>query len=201
MLGPEAAYTFALLMADITESDTIAGVTIVDPSLHGDERGVFVETYRREWLPLGREMLQSNRADRQQGCVVGLHYHLHQADYWYVPFGTARVVLHDLRVGSPTDGATLTLDIGARADGSHDHRGVFIPPGVAHGFASLSDMTITYLVDSYYNPEDELGVAWDDPEIAADWGLVEPILSNRDLKNPRRADLEPRLQPHSSLRT
>ena len=51
-------------------------------------------------------MIQANRADRQAGCIVGLHYHLHQADYWYVPFGTARVVLHDLRDGSPTDGAT-----------------------------------------------------------------------------------------------
>lgn len=188
-------------MASVVESDTIAGVFVVDPALHGDERGVFVETYRREWLPLGREMIQANRADRQQGCIVGLHYHLHQADYWYVPFGRARVVLHDLRTESPTDGATLTLDLGQRDDGTHDHRGVFIPPGVAHGFGALTDMTITYLVDSYYNPDDELGVAWDDPEIAADWGISDPVLSNRDEKNPRRADLEPRLRPRWGLRT
>ena len=76
---------------------------------------MFVETYRREWFPSGREMIQGNRADRQQGCVVGLHYHLHQADYWYVPTGGARVVLHDLREGSPTDGATL--DARSRASG------------------------------------------------------------------------------------
>ena len=67
--------------------------------MHGDERGIFVETYRREWFPHGREMIQGNRGDRQAGAVVGLHYHLHQADYWYVPFGRARVVLHDLRDG------------------------------------------------------------------------------------------------------
>lgn len=187
-------------MASVEESDVIAGVYVVDPSLHGDERGVFVETYRREWFPQGREMIQANRADRQRGCIVGLHYHLHQADYWYVPFGRARVVLHDLRVGSPTDGATLTIDLGVREDGSHDHRGVFIPPGVAHGFASLTDMTITYLVDGYYNPNDELGVAWDDPNVTADWGLTEPILSERDLKNPGRADLESRLRPAWGLR-
>jgi dTDP-4-dehydrorhamnose 3,5-epimerase len=78
---------------------------------------------------------------------------------------------------------------------------VYIPPGVAHGFAALTDMTITYLVDSYYNPADELGVAWDDPEIAADWGLADPILSARDQNNPRRADIEPRWQPHYRLRT
>ena len=188
-------------MAAINESEVIAGVYVVDPTQHGDARGVFVETYRREWFPQGREMIQANRADRQAGCLVGLHYHLHQADYWYVPFGRARVVLHDLRDGSPTDGATLTIDLGTRDDGTHDHRGVFIPPGVAHGFAALTDMTITYLVDGYYNPDDELGVAWDDPEVGADWGVAEPLLSPRDEKNPRRADLEDRLRPHWGLRT
>ena len=71
-----------------------------------------METYRREWFPLGREMIQGNRSNRQAGSVVGLHYHLHQADYWYVPEGRARVVLHDLRDGSPTDGNTLMLDLG-----------------------------------------------------------------------------------------
>ncbi|MEX2256547.1 MAG: dTDP-4-dehydrorhamnose 3,5-epimerase [Acidimicrobiia bacterium] len=188
-------------MPNVTESDVIAGVVVVEPDVFGDERGVFVETYRREWIPHGREMIQANRADRQQGCVVGLHYHLHQADYWYVPFGHARVVLHDLRTDSPTDAATLTIDLGARDDGTHDHRGVFIPPGVAHGFASLSDMTITYLVDGYYNQADELGVAWDDPAIAADWGVTEPVLSKRDQANPRRDALEPGFRPHWRLRT
>jgi dTDP-4-dehydrorhamnose 3,5-epimerase len=188
-------------MPEVHESDAIVGVYVVDPDVHGDERGIFVETYRREWFPQGREMIQGNRGDREQGAVVGLHYHLHQADYWYVPFGRARVVLHDLRVGSPTDGATLTLDLGRRPDGSHSHRGVFIPPGVAHGFAALTDMTINYLVDGYYNPVDELGVAWDDPDIAADWGVTEPILSVRDQKNPRRADVAAELRPHFGLRT
>ncbi len=188
-------------MAMVEESATIAGIYIADPTVHGDERGYFVETYRREWFPQGREMIQGNRGDRQRGCVVGLHYHLHQADYWYVPYGTARVVLHDLRAGSPTDGATLTVDLGRRADGTHDHRGIFIPPGVAHGFASLTDMTITYLVDGYYNPADELGVAWDDAQIGADWGMADPVLSTRDQKNPGRADIPADLRPHFSLRT
>ena len=163
--------------------------------MHGDERGLFVETYRQEWIPDAREMMQANRADRASGCVVGLHYHLHQADYWYVPFGRARVVLHDLRVGSPTERKTEWFDLGARADGSHDHGGVYIPPGVAHGFAALTDMTITYLVDGYYDPADELGVAWDDPEIDADWGVDDPVLSDRDSANPRGADIPPGLRP------
>lgn len=183
-------------MPDVRPSAVIEDVVVVVPERHGDERGVLVETYRRSWFPAGREMVQGNRADRRAGSVVGLHYHLHQADYWYVPAGTARVVLHDLRVGSATDGATLTLDL----DGV-DHRGVFIPPGVAHGFAALTDMTITYLVDGYYNPADELGVAWDDPAVDADWGVDHPVLSHRDQHNPRRADLPEGRRPHVGLRT
>lgn len=188
-------------MTTVRESDVISGVYVVEPSVFGDARGVFIETFRREWIPKAREMIQANRADRQSGAIVGLHYHLHQADYWYVPFGRARVVLHDLRVGSPTDGATLTFDLGARGDGTHNHNGVFIPPGVAHGFGALTDMTITYLVDGYYNAADELGVAWDDAEIAADWGLAEPVLSERDRKNPSRAGIETRLRPVWPMRT
>ena len=188
-------------MPTVTESDAIAGVYVVTPDVHGDDRGFFVETYRREWFPQGREMIQGNRGDRQRGCIVGLHYHLHQADFWYVPFGRARVVLHDLRVGSPTDGATLMLDLGEAEDGTNMHGGVFIPPGVAHGFASLTDMTITYLVDSYYNPNDELGVAWDDPEIAANWGVESPELSARDQANPKRAELSEHARPRWPMRT
>ena len=188
-------------MPNIIHSEEIEGVVVVEPDAHGDERGRFVETYRRSWFPHGREMVQGNRSDKQAGTVVGLHYHLHQADYWYVPFGRARVVLHDLRTDGPTDGATMVFDLGRREDGSHDHRGVFIPPGVAHGFASLTDMTITYLVDGYYNQADELGVAWDDPAIGADWGVAEPILSKRDQTNPVRASIPERLRPHWPLRT
>lgn len=141
-------------------------------------------------------MIQSNRADRTSGTLVGLHYHLHQSDYWYVSSGVARVVLHDLRTGSPTDGNTLELVLDAI-----DHRGVYIPPGVAHGFAAISDMTITYLVDGYYNPEDECGVAWDDPDIGADWMISDPVVSDRDRDNPLRRDIEPQWRPHAGLRT
>jgi dTDP-4-dehydrorhamnose 3,5-epimerase len=74
---------------EIIESEVIADVIIVEPSTHGDERGRFVETYRRSWFPLGREMTQANRSEKQAGAIVGLHYHLHQADYWYVLRGTA----------------------------------------------------------------------------------------------------------------
>jgi len=180
----------------IDHSEGIADVVVVTPEVHGDERGRFVETYRRSWFPLGREMVQANRSNKQSGAVVGLHYHLHQADYWYVLSGRARVVLHDLRLGSPTEGATMSVDL----IGSED-RGLFIPPGVAHGFASITDVMLWYLVDSYYNPSDELGVAWDDPEIAGDWGIDSPVLSARDRSNPCRADIEDAWLPRYGLRT
>jgi dTDP-4-dehydrorhamnose 3,5-epimerase len=181
-------------MASVTESDVIHGVWLVEPYVHGDERGRFAETYRRSWFPQGREMVQANRADRGAGSLVGLHYHLHQADYWYVPTGRAQVVLHDLRQGSPTEGATLCFEIGERVE-----VGVFIPPGVAHGFAALTDVVITYLVDQYYNEADELGVAWDDPDIGADWELTNPVVSKRDQLNPLRGDLD--RKPYFGLRT
>ncbi len=188
-------------MATFTESQMIDGVVMVEPTIHRDDRGYFVETYRREWFGLGREMIQGNRGNRLAGSVVGLHYHLHQADYWYVPFGHVRVVLHDLREGSPTDGATQMLDMGEIEGEENNHLGLFIPPGVAHGFASLTDCAITYLVDGYYNTADELGVLWNDPAIGASWGLSDPILSERDAANPLRADIPAGRQPYASLRT
>lgn len=196
MAPPGDDHLWCAAVPTIEPSSTIADVIVVRPDVHGDERGRFVETYRRSWLPLGREMIQGNRSEKQAGAVVGLHYHLHQADYWYVLRGTARVVLHDLRVGSPTEGSTLQLDL----DGSED-QGLFIPPGVAHGFASLTDVLLWYLVDGYYNPDDELGVAWDDPDIGADWGLTDPVLSARDQANPRRRAIDPARLPRAVLRT
>ncbi|MCU1345977.1 MAG: dTDP-4-dehydrorhamnose 3,5-epimerase-like enzyme [Acidimicrobiia bacterium] len=113
-----------------------------------------------------------------------------------MPVGVARVVLHDLRTGSPTEGATWSGDLSPAT-----HRCLFIPPGVAHGFASLTDLTITYLVDGYYNAADELGVAWNDPEIAGDWGVTEPVLSKRDQSNPTRGELPVGYRPAWPMRT
>ena len=180
-------------MAKLRPSPTIDAVVIAEPEVHADSRGLFVETWRRQWVPGSREMVQANRADRQAGSLVGLHYHLLQTDFWYVVAGRARVVLHDLRVGSPTEGVTETFDLGG--DGAARHRGIYIPVGVAHGFAALSDVTMTYLVDRPYDPDDELGLAWDDQEVAAYWGLANPVLSDRDRANPARSEIPDPLRP------
>lgn len=183
-------------MARVYESERIADVMLVEPQSFADDRGRFLESYRRSWFPLGREMVQASRSDKTAGSLVGLHYHLHQADYWYVLGGRAQVVLHDLRVGSKTEGRTLEIEAG-----EENEIGIFIPPGVAHGFAAITDMTLTYLVDSYYNPSDELGVAWNDPEIGADWKVESPVYSQRDADNPFRRDIKEYLLPHAVMRS
>ncbi len=183
-------------MTVVYESERIVDVMIVEPQSFEDDRGRFVESYRRSWFPLGREMVQGSRSDKIAGSLVGFHYHLHQADYWYVLNGTAQVVLHDLRIGSKTEGSTLEIEAG---DGNEI--GIFIPPGVAHGFAAITDMTLTYLVDSYYNPSDELGVAWNDPDISANWVLDSPIYSPRDANNPFRRDINEYLLPRAVMRS
>lgn len=174
-------------MAKVFETE-ITGVRMVEPEAFGDDRGRFIELYRREWITGGREMVQANRSDKQRGALVGLHFHPAQSDYWSVAVGQVQVVLHDLRVGSPTERLTASFELDDVAC-----KGLYIPPGVAHGFAALSDATLTYLVDSYYSTAQELGVAWNDPEIAAPWQVAEPVISARDRGNPLRCDLGPLL--------
>ena len=180
-------------MIELEKSEIINGVVIAKPQTFQDDRGFFVETWRQEWVPESKPMIQSNRADRAKGTLVGLHYHLNQSDYWYVSHGLAQVVLHDLRQNSPTQGATQSLHLGAVSE--KEQKGVYIPPGVAHGFAAITDITITYLVDNYYDPNDELGVAWNDEQIGIVWEIENPILSERDQSNPRLTNIQDDLQP------
>jgi dTDP-4-dehydrorhamnose 3,5-epimerase len=180
----------------ILATEQIVDVLIVEPDSHGDSRGRFVESYRRNWFPLGREMVQGNRSEKEKNAIVGFHYHLHQADYWYPLRGKLRVILVDLRIGSPTEKNLFTIDL----DGAED-RGIFIPPGVAHGFSTITDVLLTYMVDGYYNQNDELGVAYNDPELAADWLIENPIVSNRDMNNPLLKDIPSHLVPHYPMRT
>ena len=187
-------------MPEITPSELIDGVFIVDPALFGDDRGFFVETYRREWFPGGREMIQANRGDRGPAASWACTTTCTRPTTGTCPSAVPAWCCTTC-AGEPHRRRHAVLDLGEVDGGPNQHRGVYIPPGVAHGFASLTDMTITYLVDGYYNPADELGVAWDDPAIGADWGVTDPILSDRDRQNPPRADIEPMWQAHSSLRT
>lgn len=172
-------------MATIIESDRIVGLKFAHLKAYGDDRGRFLETFRKGWFPERTwDIFQANRSDSVAGVLRGLHYHFNQIDYWYAPRGRIRVGLADLRQGSPTYGASQVLEIG-----EGNEIGVFIPIGVAHGFYALTDATLTYMVDNYYDGADELGVAWNDPKLNVDWGAENPILSDRDMQNPLLADI------------
>jgi dTDP-4-dehydrorhamnose 3,5-epimerase len=178
-------------MTEIISSAQIDGVKFVRVRAFGDERGRFMETFRKEWFPERNwQIVQANRSDSVAGVLRGLHYHFHQVDYWFVVRGTIRVGLADLRRGSPTENASQVVEIG-----DDNLMGVFIPPGVAHGFYALTDATLTYLVDNYYDGDDELGVAWDDPTLSVPWGVDAPILSSRDRNNPRLEEIEEERRP------
>ena len=168
-------------MTYIEESQSITGVQIAHLKSFGDARGRFMETFRKEWFPQRSwKNIQCNRSDSQQGVLRGLHYHFHQVDYWTVVNGRLRAAMVDIRPFSPTYLATQTVDMGAE-----NELGLFIPIGVAHGFAALTDVTLIYTVDNYYNGGvDEYGVAWNDPVFNLDWGLTAPRVSARDQANP-----------------
>lgn len=166
----------------LTESTSIPGVINVQLRPFADERGRFVELFRKEWFPQ-REWanVQSNRSESRAGVLRGLHYHFNQVDYWYVVSGRIRVGLADLRRSSPAFRQTETVDLHA-----DENRGLYIPIGVAHGFLALTDVTLVYIVDNYYDGADEFGLAWNDPEIIVPWNIDSaPTLSDRDLDNPR----------------
>jgi dTDP-4-dehydrorhamnose 3,5-epimerase len=154
----------------------IDDVLIVPIKRFGDDRGAFMETFRREWFPwLNWDRMQGNCSISTQGVLRGLHYHHHQIDYWFVTQGVIRVAFADLRPSSRTYMRTSTLEIG-----DTNPCGVLIPQGVAHGFCALTNATLTYLVNNYYDGGDENGVAWNDPDLNVEWGISDPVLSPRD---------------------
>jgi dTDP-4-dehydrorhamnose 3,5-epimerase len=172
-------------MPQIQESNLIKDVQIVTFTSFGDDRGRFTETFRKEWFPQRSwDRVQTNRSDSQAGVLRGLHYHFQQVDYWVVAAGKIRAALYDLRPDSPTWGAAQTLEMGEESQ-----IGVFVPVGVAHGFVTLTNATLIYIVDNYYTGTDEYGVAWNDPDIAMPWGVESPIVSRRDAANSLLKDI------------
>jgi len=118
----------------------------------------------------------------------GLHYHFHQIDYWFPVSGRIRAGLFDLRRGSPTEGAKDVFELEAGT-------GLFIPVGVAHGYVTLTESVLAYIVDEYFDGSDELGVAWNDPAIGMPWQTQDPVLSGRDRNNPSFASLGEDMRP------
>lgn len=178
-------------MAEIQESDDIIGVQIVKLATYKDERGRFAEFFRKEWFPQRKwGKIQCNRSESLRGVLRGLHYHQQQVDYWHVIKGAIRAGLVDLRPSSPSYRSKALIHLSDR-----EPTGLYIPAGVAHGFFTISDATLLYVVDNYYDGSDEYGLAWNDPTLGVNWGTTTPILSDRDSNNPQLIDIIPENLP------
>jgi dTDP-4-dehydrorhamnose 3,5-epimerase len=168
----------------------IEGLVLIEPEPHGDERGFFVETFRRTWideLGLGVEFVQENHSRSTGPVLRGIHMQAGQAKLVRCTRGRIWDVAVDLRPDSPTfrrwEGYELD-DV--------THRQLFIPDGFGHGFCVLSDEAdVAYGLSAYYDRERESGIAWDDPEIGIEWPISDPILSERDRSAPRLAEVTP----------
>jgi dTDP-4-dehydrorhamnose 3,5-epimerase len=168
----------------------LEGVVLLEPKVHGDERGFMVETFRRDgWAELGVdvEFVQHNHSRSSKGTLRGLHFQTEpgQAKLVRCARGAILDVAVDLRRGSPTFGRWEghVLD-------DERHRQLFVPVGFGHGFAVLSDVAdVTYLLSSIYDPATESGIAWDDPDVGVDWGVEDPLLSERDRSAPPLAEV------------
>lgn len=152
----------------------IEGVEVKELVRRSDERGFFEELIRGSDSFFGAGFGQLSWCRRASGVITAFHFHPTQWDWWFVAHGNARVVLHDLREGSPTRGNTHELDLGE----AHGDRVLAIPPGVAHGYKVLpgAPMELFYVTSRVYNavhpapPEGEEGrIPQDDPRIGYDW--------------------------------
>jgi dTDP-4-dehydrorhamnose 3,5-epimerase len=166
----------------------IEGVVLIEPDVYGDERGFLLETFRdsaMKGLGIDVDFVQDNHSRSSSRVLRGLHLQRGQAKLVCCPRGRIFDVAVDLRPDSPTyrhwEGYELD-DV--------DHRQLFIPDGFGHGFCVLSETAdVLYRLSSYFDPELEMGIAWDDPDVAVHWPIADPILSERDRNAPSLADL------------
>jgi dTDP-4-dehydrorhamnose 3,5-epimerase len=183
------------------EPSHLEGAVLLAPTVHGDERGFFLETFRRSALDdLGLEVdfVQDNQSRSRRGIVRGMHFQPGMTKLIRCARGAIFDVVVDIRRGSPTFGQWQ----GFRLD-DVSHQQLYCPDGFAHGFCVLSDLAdVAYKTSSYYEPRLEGGFAYHDPDVAIKWpeGL-ELIASPRDAGASRLATLEPTLPfEYSSMR-
>lgn len=173
---------------------SIPEVILIEPTVHGDDRGYFVETFRQdlfeETLGYKVNFIQDNESKSTKGVLRGLHYQLPpytQAKLVRVIEGSVLDVAIDIRKSSPTFGQHVSVEL----TGENKHQ-LFIPHGFAHGFVVLSDSaTFAYKVDNYYAPEHDRGIAFDDIKLTIDWQLPlnELQLSDKDKTHPNLSDV------------
>lgn len=168
----------------------LEGPILLEPVVHGDERGFFLESFRRSVLSdlgMGVDFVQDNHSRSRQGIVRGMHYQLGMAKLVRCARGAIFDVLVDVRRGSPTFGRWEGFELS-----DSNHHQLYCPDGFAHGFCVLSDIAdVLYKTSTYYDPELEGGFAYNDPDVAIEWPAgVEPVASARDRNAPPLAELE-----------
>ncbi len=175
---------------------SLPGVLQIEPAVFEDDRGFFLETYHAEKYAaagLNQAFVQDNHSHSRRFTLRGLHYQLRnpQGKLVYVLSGEIFDIAVDIRLGSPTFGrwtGTLLSE--------SNKRQLYVPEGFAHGFCVLSDTAdVLYKCTDLYTPGDEYGVLWSDPTADIVWPIENPILSEKDAKNPRLNDVPEDLLP------
>ena len=166
----------------------LSGSVLIEGVVHGDARGFFTESYRRDAfadLGVSDEFVQDNHSRSARGVLRGMHYQVGQAKLVRCPRGSILDVVVDLRRGSPTfgewEGHELT---------DENARQLYVPSGFAHGFCVTSELAdVVYKVSTYYDPSAEATLAYDDPDVGIEWPQIDLQLSERDRSAPRLAEV------------
>jgi dTDP-4-dehydrorhamnose 3,5-epimerase len=172
----------------------VNGPIVIEPAVHGDHRGFFMESYRASRmadLGVTHDFVQDNHSRSGQGVLRGMHFALDgQAKLVRCARGSIFDVVVDLRRESPTYGQWegFVLD-------DTEHRQLYVPGGFAHGFCVTSEVAdVIYKVSTYYDPEVERAIAYDDPDVGIEWPAgLELKVSQRDSQAPRLADVAPEI--------
>ena len=169
---------------EVRETD-LRGVLILEPVVHGDERGFFMEIYnseRYEAAGMSLPFVQDSMSRSSHGTLRGIHLQNphSQGKLVHVLEGVVFDVAVDLRVGSPNFGCWVGVELSAR-----NRRQLYVPPGFGHAFCVTSDFaTFSYKCTDLYHPECELEVAYNDPQLGVHWPVKKPILSPKDAAAP-----------------
>jgi dTDP-4-dehydrorhamnose 3,5-epimerase len=168
----------------------LEGTVLIEPMVHADERGFFLETFRRDvWAEHGVEIdvVQHNHSRSTRGTLRGLHFQTEPGQAKLVR--CARGSIFDVAVDLRRDSSTYGRWEGQLLD-DESHRQLYVPIGFAHGFVVLSDVAdVAYLCSSTYDPATEAGIAWDDPDVGVDWPIADPLVSERDRGAPALAEI------------
>ena len=172
-------------------TETLPDVVLIDPVVHSDERGFFLECYHAEKFAKGGievAFVQDNHSLSARGTLRGLHAQRESPQGKLVRAIEGEIfdVAVDIRPRSPTFGKWISAVLSAE-----NFKLIYVPPGFAHGFCVLSERAqVQYKCTDLYRPDDEIVVAWNDPDIGIDWPVEDPTLSTRDRQAPRLAELD-----------